>query len=170
VQVSRYLVYRTAINIGLGMTAWLVFVMVDLPDAGMWATVSAVFNFVPYLGAFCAFCLIALASLLAFDSVSMASVAPLAFGALTTIEGFIVSPLIFGGKLKINPVVVLLGLIFWGWLWGIPGALMAVPLIVCMRIVFERLPSMRAFGELITKRRDKSPIEAGRARTDSSSD
>lgn len=152
-EVSRFLIYRSAINVGLGLTAWAVFHAIGLPEAGLWAAVAAVFNFVPYIGALVAFALISLASLLAFNTIGMAAIAPAAFAVLTTVEGFIVSPLVFGSRLKLNPVVVLVGLVFWSWLWGIAGALMAVPLIVCMRIVCSHVPLFRPLGELMTASR-----------------
>src|SRR3546814_6490863 len=87
-----------------------------------------VLNFIPYLGALIGAGVIALVALMTFDTVSYALVAPAAYLALTSLEGQVVTPSLLGRSLMLNPLVIFVSVLFWGWLWGVPGALMAVPL------------------------------------------
>jgi predicted PurR-regulated permease PerM len=92
---------------------------------------------------------LALASFLNLDQLSQMVVPPLVYLGLTTFEGTVVTPLILGRRLALNPVAIFLGLFFWGWLWGVPGALLAVPMMVALKIVCDRVPALSAAGEFM---------------------
>ena len=93
----------------------------------MWGVMVAVLNFVPYLGALTGIICMTLGAVLSFDSVGYALLFPLSYLVLATLEGNFITPLVMGRSLTLNPVLVLLSLTFWGWMWGIVGVILAVP-------------------------------------------
>ncbi|HVS66539.1 MAG TPA: AI-2E family transporter [Thermoanaerobaculia bacterium] len=147
--VSTYLFTITLINVGLGAAVTLAMHWLDMPTPMLWGAMAASFNFVPYLGAAVGIAAIAVASFLNFDQLGQMVAPPLVYLGLTTFEGTLVTPMILGQRLALNPVAVFLGLFFWGWLWGIPGALLAVPMMVVLKIVCDRVPHLGAVGEFM---------------------
>src|SRR3546814_8935675 len=104
----------------------------------MWGVTATVLNFIPYLGPLLALTVIGLVAIISFESWTAAVLPPAAFLTLTTIEGQFLTPLALGRRLTLNPVVLFLALLFWGWLWGVPGLLLAVPLLAAFQIVCDR--------------------------------
>lgn len=147
--VSTYLFSVTLINAGLGFVVGVAMALLGMPNPALWGVLAAVLNYVPYLGAMTTFSVLFMVSFLTFDTTGRALVAPLVFLALTTIEGQFVTPILVGRRLMLNPVVIFVGLLFWGWMWGIPGALLAVPLMATFKIVCDHMPRLRWMGELL---------------------
>lgn len=132
---SRYLGTITFINLGLGaIVAWGLW-MIGMPTPLMWGGIVALLNFVPYLGPILAALLLALGGLMTFADIWWA-VAPAALmvGA-HLVEANVITPLIVGRRLTINPIMILVSLSFWGWVWGAPGALLAVPLLIIIQTI-----------------------------------
>lgn len=136
--VSRYLLTITAINIGLGVSVGAVLALLDVPNPLLWGLVAALLNYVPYLGGAVGITLVFFVSLITFESLPQAIWPPLAYLVLNSIEGTLVTPMILGKKFHLNPFIVLLWIMLWTWLWGVPGGLVAVPLLVILRIVLSR--------------------------------
>ncbi len=152
-ELSRYLGLITLINIGLGAaTAGFLHAM-DVPRAIMWGAIVALFNFAPYLGAVTSTFLLMVVGLTTFPTPAEALVIPAGFLVLTTLEGQIITPTLVGRNMSINPTVVLLSVIFWGWMWGIAGALMAVPLLTCFKVFCDRYPPMQFVGSFLSSNR-----------------
>ncbi|MCB9728793.1 MAG: AI-2E family transporter [Deltaproteobacteria bacterium] len=147
--VSAYLFSVTVINACLGLAVGVAMALLGMPNPALWGVLAAVLNFVPYLGAMVTFAVLFMVSFLSFESTSRALLAPLVFLVLTSLEGQVITPYLVGRRLMLNPVVVFVGLIFWGWLWGVPGALMAVPLMATVKIVCDHMPRLRWVGELL---------------------
>jgi predicted PurR-regulated permease PerM len=147
--VSTYLFSVTLINAGLGLVVGLAMALLGMPNPALWGVLAAVLNFVPYLGAMTTFGVLFMVSFLTFDTTGRALLAPTVFLALTTIEGQFVTPILVGRRLMLNPVVIFVGLLFWGWMWGVPGALLAVPLMATFKIVCDHMPRLRWVGELL---------------------
>ncbi|MGQ0539082.1 MAG: AI-2E family transporter [Gemmatimonadaceae bacterium] len=147
--VSRYLFTVTLINIGLGLATWGVLQALGMPNAVLWGTMAGVLNLIPYLGAVVTALVILMAALVSFESVGHALLMPGAFLALNLIEANLVTPLLLGRHFPLNTVALFIGLMFWGFLWGIPGAILAVPMMVTLKIVCDRVPALRAFGEFL---------------------
>lgn len=147
--VSHYLVLRTIINVGLGITVWGALYLMEMPNPLTWGILAAVFNYIPYVGAFAIGSAASLIALITFDSPMDAVLIGIIFVVLNTLEGFVVCPLVFGRHLRLNPVVVMVGLTFWAWIWGLAGAIMAVPLMVCLRIACEYIDGLEWFGRLL---------------------
>ncbi|WP_158238922.1 AI-2E family transporter, partial [Roseateles chitinivorans] len=144
--ISRYVASVTAINIGMGLVVAGTMWIVDLPNPGLWGALAGLLNFIPYLGPLimCGLLLAAsLASSLA-DAGFAAMAAPvLAYLCIHGIESNFVTPMVIGKRLSMNPLSVLLSVMFWGWLWGVAGAVLAVPLLICLRSISQRNRHMR---------------------------
>lgn len=149
VEVSRYLFTAAMINFGLGVVVAMLMALLGMPNPLLWGALAGLLNFIPYLGPAVAAVVIGAVALLSFENVGYALLVPGLFMLLTSLEGQLVTPLIMGRRLQLNPLVVFLSVVFWGWLWGIFGALMAVPIVVSLKIIFDRTPSLAPVGELL---------------------
>lgn len=136
---SAYLSTITTINLLLGFSVALVLWAIGMPSPFMWGGIVALCNFVPYVGPIVAALLLALGGLMIFDSVLVALVPAIVQISFHTIEANIVTPLILGRRLTLNPVLILLSLSFWGWIWGAPGAFLAVPILIISQTIWSSL-------------------------------
>ncbi|WP_083704752.1 AI-2E family transporter [Motiliproteus sp. MSK22-1] len=142
-ELSKYLSTITLINIGLGAVVAVVLYLLEMPNPMLWGAVAGLLNFIPYLGGLVTALLLAMTSLLNFDGLFMPTVVVSIFVALTIIEGQILTPLIVGRRLALNPLIVFLSVIFWFWLWGMMGALMAVPILISLKLMGDRVAAMK---------------------------
>ena len=149
-EVSTYLLTITLINAVLGCAVGVALFLLGVPNPVLWGTMVGVLNFVPYLGAMVGVVIIAVVSLLS-DEVANPYLPPLAYAVLNSLEGMLFTPMILGRTLTLSPVAVFLWLILWGWLWGIPGALLAVPLLAVVKIVADEVPALRPVGCLLDR-------------------
>jgi predicted PurR-regulated permease PerM len=147
--LSRYLATVTLINLGLGVAVGIAMYLLGLPNPMLWGVMATVLNFVPYLGAIVGILVIGLVSALTFDGVGPILLPPLVYFLLTAAEGYFVTPLILGRRLTLNPVMILLGLVFWGWLWGVVGAVLAVPMLATAKIFCDHIRPLAPVGELL---------------------
>ena len=147
--VSYYLLTITLINAGLGAAVGLAMFGLGMPNPWLWGVMAAIFNFIPYLGAVASGLILTIVALLTFDSLEHAFLVPGVFIGLTTLEGFFVTPTIIGRRLTLNPVAIFIWLTFWGWLWGVPGMLLAVPLLATLKIVCDHIAPLNAVGEFL---------------------
>ncbi len=147
--VSTYLLTISSINILLAVCVGAMTYFMGLPNPMLWGVMAGIFNFVPYLGAISGMVILGGASLLTFDEPIQALVPPLIYLALTALEGSIFTPLALGHRLSLNPVVIFLGLFFWGWIWGVAGALLSVPLLISAKIICDHLEPLEPIGELL---------------------
>jgi predicted PurR-regulated permease PerM len=131
--VARYLVTVTTINLLLGIAVWLAMLWVGMPNAAFWGTLAGVANFAPYLGPACTAGALLLAGANAFDTWQAAIIPSLAFCAITALEGQIITPAVLGRRLSVPPPVVFIAVLLFGWLWGIAGALIAVPIVIVIK-------------------------------------
>ena len=147
--ISAYLVTITAINIALGLAVWGLMTLLEVPNPLLWGVLATVTNFIPYLGAIVMIAILAAVGFLTFDELGHALLVPGAFVGLNLLESYLVTPMILGRRLTLNPVVIFLGLTFWGWLWGIIGALLAVPLMAVLKIFCDHSERLAAIGEFM---------------------
>jgi predicted PurR-regulated permease PerM len=120
-----------------------------MPYPALWGVLAGLLNFVPYLGPVVTAGVILIVSLLTFEELGRALVAPILYFAINFTEGSFVTPTVLGRRLTLNPVVVFVGLVFWGWLWGIPGALLAVPLLAVVKIFCDHIEPLSPLGEFL---------------------
>lgn len=132
---STYLGTITIVNVALGAVVALFLWMIDMPTPLMWGGIVAVLNYIPYLGPIAAALLLGLGGLMAFPDPWYALLPAVGFSALHLLEANLVTPSIVGRRLTINPLLILVALSFWAWVWGTTGALLAVPLLIIMKTV-----------------------------------
>jgi predicted PurR-regulated permease PerM len=134
---SSYIATITLINLGLGCVVATAVGLIGLPTPLMWGGLVTLLNYVPYLGPIAGVMLLGLGGLMTFADPWTASVPALIFVGLHLIEANIVTPTIVGRRLTINPLLILVAISFWGWVWGTIGAVLAVPLLVITRTVLD---------------------------------
>jgi len=149
-QVSRYLFTITAINMCLGLAVGTAVGLLGLRNPVMWGVMVALLNFVPYLGALTGIICMTVGALLSFDSLGYALLFPAVYLALGTLEGSFITPWIMGRSLTLNPVIILLSLTFWGWMWGIAGIILAVPILAAFKIVCAHIKPMEPLAEFLS--------------------
>ena len=147
--VSRYLFTVAFINAGLGGAVALAMYFLDVPNPILWGVMVAALNFIPYIGDIISFSVLTIVGLLTFDQLWQSLMVPGVFYLLTALEGYLITPLIVSRRLSLNPVVIILSVLFWGWMWGVPGALLAVPILVALKTVCDRIESLQVFGEYL---------------------
>ena len=150
--VSTYLLTAAAANIGEGLLVALAMALLGMPNPLLWGALLAVLEFVPYLGAATALVLLSLAALTSFDGIGRALLVPGVFLAINVVWGNFVVPAVMGRRLTLNPVAIFVGLAFWWWIWGIPGAFVAVPLLATLKIVCDHVESLAPFAEFLGQR------------------
>ena len=153
--ISTYLLTTATINIGEGVVVGGVMALLGMPNAILWGSLAALFEFIPYLGALAMAVILSIAALTVFDDIGRALLVPAAFLAINLIQGNVVSPLLMGHRLSLNPVALFAGLSFWFWIWGLPGAFIAVPLLSTLKIVCDHIESLAPVGEFLGMRADK---------------
>jgi predicted PurR-regulated permease PerM len=139
-EVGRYFATVALINVGLGVCTALAMYALGMPNAILWGVLVAVFNFVPYLGPIAAFFILAVAALVTFQDLGQALAVPGVFICLHLIEGQIVQPLTVGRRFEVNALVVLLAVWFGYGFWGIPGMLLAMPVVVALKVAAQYQP------------------------------
>ncbi len=112
---------------------------------------AGLLHFIPFLGAIVGLSIVTLVALVTIDQMTTILLVPTVYFSLNLLEEYVVLPFVLGRRLMLNPVVLLLWLIFWGWLWGVPGALMAVPSLAILKIVSDHIESLGALGEFIAR-------------------
>ena len=147
--IARYLLLMTCLSVGLGVVAGLALYWLGMPNPVLWAVMIAVLNYVPYLGA--VLCLIVLTpvAILSIEPLGQALLVPAMFLILNILEGELLTAIVVGKYFTLNPIIVFLGILFWGWLWGVVGALIAVPLLVSFRIFCAYVPALHPLCDLI---------------------
>jgi predicted PurR-regulated permease PerM len=153
-ELSRYLFTITLINTGLGVAVGTAMWIAGMPNPVLWGVGATLLNFIPYFGAMIGVAASALVAIVTFDTLTPALLPPLLYLLLTTLEGQLITPAVVGRRMAMNAVAVLLSVAFWGWLWGVMGALMAVPILVAVQVFSNHLPQLAHLGEFLAGRRD----------------
>ncbi len=148
--ISNYLFSVSLINIGLGIAVSGGLYFLGVPNAAMWGMLAAMLNFVPYFGPVVGVFLLAAVGLLTFDSLGQGLLPPGWYLLLHYLEANLITPVLLGRRFTLNPVVIFVSLIFWTWLWGVPGALLSVPILVTIKVVSDRIPALSHVSELLT--------------------
>jgi predicted PurR-regulated permease PerM len=148
-QMSRYVAVNALTSLGVGLATWGFLTLVGLPNPLLWGVVSGLLNFVPFIGAFVAVGLIGLTALLTFDGTGMVLLVVGGCILINALEGNLVTPYLMGYHLCLNPVTIFVSLLYWGWVWGPAGMLLAVPLTVMIQIVAARVKPLQPVAALM---------------------
>lgn len=138
-ELSRYIGTISLINAALGASTAILLKIFGVEDALLWGVLAALLNFIPYVGSVIGLAILSLAGLTQYGMQWLALVPPLTYLLLNLIESQYVTPTVLGHKMRLNPLVVVLWLVIWGWLWGAFGVLLAVPLLVCIKLIIGQL-------------------------------
>ena len=147
--ISRYLGTITFINICLGIVIGTVMWLFGLPTPLLWGVMAAGLNYVPFLGALIGAVSVGISALITFDSVAYALLPPLSYFVINSIEGNLITPMMLGRSMSLNPVLVFLSVVIWGWMWGIGGVLIAVPVLGIAKIICEHFRKLRPLANLL---------------------
>lgn len=147
--VSRYLIATAFINIGQGVLVGAAMALLHMPNPVLWGLLTFFLEFVPYLGGASMIILLALVGLASYDSVGRAVLPPAVYLMITTLQNNLVSPVAYGRRLQLNPVAVFVGVLFWYYLWGVPGAFISVPVIAGLKIVGDHVERLSPLAEFL---------------------
>lgn len=147
--IQRYMLMLVATNLLIVLLSWLVFHLIGIDNAGAWAVAAGLLHLVPYLGPAVAAGAIAMAAFMQFDSAAMALLAGGASLAIATIVGTVVTTWMTGRIAHMNAAAVFISLLFWGWLWGIWGMLLSIPIVVITKVVAQHVEPLHPLAELL---------------------
>lgn len=146
--ISTYLFTITCVNIGLGIVIGITMGLLQLPNPALWGVMAFLLNFVPFVGAACGAVIVFVVALLEYE-LSYSLLAPLFYIIINSVEANLVTPYMLGRTMKLDPVAILLSITLWGWMWGIGGVFLAVPILVVFKIACDHLESMAPVGKLL---------------------
>jgi predicted PurR-regulated permease PerM len=147
--ISAYLVTITIMNAVVGIATGTVMWLTGLGDPVLWGAVAFLLNFLPILGPLLGIGVFLLAGLLTIDTLWQALLPAGLYLAIHLIEGETVTPMLLAKRFTLNPVLVIVALVFWYWMWGVPGAILAVPMLAITKIICDRIRSLAAFGHFL---------------------
>ena len=147
--MSHYLLTVSAINVAFGAIVGMAMFAAGVPNALLWGVMAGILNYVPFLGHTVSAIVIAVVALLSFPDLGTALIPPGLFIVIAALEGNVITPMILARRLTLNPVAVVAALLIWGWMWGIVGLLLAVPLLVVAKIACDKIEPLHPVGEFL---------------------
>ena len=147
--ISAYLVTITIMNAAVGIAVAMAMWLTGVGDPILWGTVAFLLNYVPILGPVLGVLIFLLAGLLTHDVLWQALLPAGLYLGIHLIEGETVTPMLVAKRFTLNPVLVIISLVFWFWLWGVPGAILSFPMLAIAKIVCDRVKSLAAFGHFL---------------------
>jgi predicted PurR-regulated permease PerM len=149
-RVAKSMLHLILASVVVGVCTWAMLVFFGVRYAALWGVAAALLNCVPYLGpAFVAAGLL-LASLMQFGNLTTVAMVTGGSLVITTLEGFLFTPIVFGRSVQLNPVAVFVSFLFWGWLWGVAGMLLALPLLMIIKTIAESIDDLAPLAELLS--------------------
>ncbi|WLA82162.1 AI-2E family transporter [Bradyrhizobium elkanii] len=147
--ISGYLVTITAMNAAVGVTTAAAMYLCGLGDPLLWGTTAFLLNYIPILGPLFGVGIFVLVGMLSFESLWWALLPPALYFGIHLVEGETVTPMLLARRFTLNPVLIILSLVFWFWMWGVLGAILAVPMLAILKIVCDRLRPLKALGHFL---------------------
>jgi predicted PurR-regulated permease PerM len=147
--IQKYLLMLLVTNLLVALLTWLAFHLLGLENAGAWAAAAGVLHIVPYLGPVVTAAAVGVAAFVQFDSIPMGLLIAGASMMIAAIIGTLVTTWMTGRIARLNPAVVFIALMFWGWMWGIPGMLLSVPIVVIAKVLSQHVKQLAPLGELL---------------------
>ena len=150
--ISTYLLTALFVNILEGVVVAFAMYLLGMPNAALWGALVVLLEFIPYVGAATMVLILGIAAVTTFDTLGRALLVPATFLTINLVQANIVSPMLLGHRLALNPVALFVGLAFWFWIWGIPGAFIAVPLLATLKIFCDHIETLASVGEFLGTR------------------
>lgn len=149
--LSDYFVTFMFISLGFGCIMTLVFWLFNLPNPLLFGVMVTALTFIPYFGHFIGIIIVFLVSFMSFDSWIHIIMPGVLYILLSGLEGQVITPLLLGKKLNLNPLLIVLSMFFWGFVWGIGGIIISIPLLIIMKISLEHIPALAKYVSLFEK-------------------
>ncbi len=159
--IASYLTTISLIYFVVGRVTAGAMALLGMPTPVLWGAVATVLHFIPFLGPVITFLILCGVSLLTFDTWLRIILPPLFYFCLAGLEGYFITPMILGKRLMLNPIMVFAAILFWGWIWGIPGVFLAVPILTSMKIICDDVEWLKPVGQILSS--DKTKKTAGPA-------
>ena len=147
--IQKYMLMLLTTNLLVGLLSWSAFAFVGLDNAGAWAAVAGLLHVVPYLGPAVTAAAAGMAAFMQFESFPMALLVAGASLAIATVVGTFVTTWMTGRIANMNPAAVFISLLFWGWLWGVWGMLLSIPIVVIVKVVAEHVEQLHPLAEML---------------------
>jgi predicted PurR-regulated permease PerM len=147
--IQKFMLMFLTTNLLVGLLSWFAFRWIGLDNAGAWAVVAGLLHIVPYLGPAATAVATGIAAFMQFQSIPMALLVASASLAIATAVGTLLTTWMTGRIASMNPAAVFISLLFWGWLWGVWGMLLSVPLIVIVKVVSQHVKQLHPLAELL---------------------
>ncbi|MDV3504957.1 AI-2E family transporter [Marinobacter sp. M-5] len=150
-QVRQFLFVMLVGALFVGIATWLAFLAIGVEEAGLWGVAAGIASGIPYLGPFLVFIGVCLAAFLQFGTVDMVLVVGLVSLVITSIQGYLMTPWMTSHVSSLNTVSIFIGLLFWGWIWGPIGLIVATPILMIVKSLCDHVVDLRPVGELLGK-------------------
>jgi predicted PurR-regulated permease PerM len=147
--MSSYLFAMTCINVVLGAVIGIGMWLVGLPNPVLWGVMAAGLNYVPYFGCILGTCIVFVVGIISLDSLGQAIWAPTIYLVANGIEGYFITPAILGRSFSLSPLAIIISMILWGWLWGVGGMLLAVPILAAAKIACDHIQPLQIVGRFL---------------------
>ncbi|UPT91995.1 AI-2E family transporter [Bradyrhizobium barranii subsp. apii] len=147
--ISGYLLTITAMNAAVGMATAAAMYLCGLGDPLLWGATAFLLNYIPILGPLFGVCIFVLVGMLSFESLWWSLLPPVLYLGIHLVEGETLTPMLLARRFTLNPVLIILSLVFWFWMWGVLGAILAVPMLAILKIICDRLRPLKALGHFL---------------------
>ncbi len=148
-QIATFLLVRLVITVLVAVFTWLPLRAIGLEQAALWGVVAGVLNIIPYLGPVIVAAVVFVVGFAQFGTIGMASAASGITVVVTSLEGYLLTPWLTSRAAEMNAVAIFVGLLFWGWIWGLAGVLLAVPMMLALKAISDRVEELTWLGELL---------------------
>ena len=148
-QIQRYLLVQLFTSALVGVATWLAFLWIGLEHAAIWGITAAILNTIPYLGAVIFTVTVALVAFFQFGTIGMGLFVSGTALVITSLEGFLLTPWLTSRASQMNAVVIFAGVLFWGWLWGVWGLLLGIPILMAIKAVCDHVDDLKPVGSLL---------------------
>jgi predicted PurR-regulated permease PerM len=148
-QIGRFLLVQILTSVVVGVATWAALMWIGLEQAPLWGLLAGVFNSIPYYGPLIVSCSLSFVTFLQFGTLKMTLVAAGISLAITSLEGWLLMPILMGKVASMNRVAVFVGLLFWTWAWGVWGMLLAVPMMMSIKVICDHVEDLKPVGRFL---------------------
>ena len=149
-EVSRYMFTITVINIMLGVVTGTAMWLLGMPNPILWGAMATILNYIPYIGALCGSAIVFIVAATNFDNTLTIVMIPAVYYSITIVEGNFITPAVLGKSFTVNPIIVFVWVLCWAALWGIPGMLIGLPILMVCRIICSKFPVFQRMERIIS--------------------